>query len=118
RWLLPWTDCVVTVSQQVKNRIAAQGIPPEKLHVLYNGLDTERYQPGRDNRTTLFDIPSDCPVILNIGRLAPEKGREVMLQAVRYLINRPNPPLIVFAGDGVEYPALVELAQQLNIASH
>jgi len=119
RALSPWTHAIVTNSRASAAVIHAQGIPAGKLHVLYNGIDTEKYKPGADRRTALYNIPAERPVILNVGRLFPEKGREVMLQAAAQVIhNHENPPLVVFAGDGILRGVLEKLAQELGIAAH
>ncbi|MFP4322208.1 MAG: glycosyltransferase [Anaerolineales bacterium] len=120
RALNPWTDAIVTNSVYVRDRIAAQGVPAHKLHVLYNGIDTTRYAPGADRRADLFGIPAARPVILNVGRLAPEKGRDVMLHAARLLVQQNEPPLIVFAGEGRASwrEALEQLAADLGITQH
>jgi glycosyltransferase involved in cell wall biosynthesis len=115
RLLNPWTEAIVTNSQRSAGIIRQQGIPADKLHVLYNGVDTQQYAPGRDRRGELLGIPPDRPVVLNVGRLFPEKGRDTMLQAAALLVERPNPPLIVFAGDGSQRVELEHLAAELGI---
>jgi glycosyltransferase involved in cell wall biosynthesis len=86
--------------------------------VHYNGLDTQIYRPGDDRRAALFDIPQNRPVVLNVGRLNPEKGRDIMLKAAVPLMERDNPPLIVFAGDGPQLKGLTQLADELGIGEH
>jgi glycosyltransferase involved in cell wall biosynthesis len=112
RLLNPWTDAIVVNSQFVANRI---NVPARKLVVHYNGLDTQQYAPGEDRRAELFSSAPDRPVILNVGRLNPEKGRDIMLKAAVPLMKRHNPPLIVFAGDGPQRGELTQLADELGI---
>jgi len=118
RALNPWTDAIVVNSQYVANRIEHQGVPAQKLVVHYNGLDTNLYAPGADRRAELFDISPERPVILNVGRLYPMKGRDIMLKAAVPLMERDNPPLIVFAGDGLQHQWLPKLADELGIGQH
>jgi glycosyltransferase involved in cell wall biosynthesis len=117
RLLNPWTQAIVTNSHASATLLSAQGIPPAKLHVFYNGVDTSLYRPGTDRRADLFNIPPMRPVILNIGRLFPEKGRDVMLQAAALLLPSDNPPLVVFAGEGEgsQRAALEKLAHNLGL---
>ena len=115
RLLTPWTDAIVVNSQFVANRIDA---PAHKIVVQYNGLDPQKYAPGEDNRAALFGIPSDRPVILNVGRLFPMKGRDIMLKAAVPLMKRDNPPLVVFAGDGPQLTGLKKFAGELGIGEH
>lgn len=120
RVLNPWTDAIVANSQHVAAIFARQGVPKEKIHIIYNGVDTALYASGPDNRAALYNIPPERPVILNVGRLFHEKGRDVMLRAAVPLIEGENPPLIAFAGEGAGSLRgnLEALAQELGIAAH
>jgi glycosyltransferase involved in cell wall biosynthesis len=106
RWLSPLTDRIIMNTEQARQFAIAQGLPPHKLGVIYNGIDTARYSPGPDQRIELLGIPPDRPVILSVGRLEPEhKGQDVLLQALKILLadwpEPDNPPLLVFVGEGV-----------------
>jgi glycosyltransferase involved in cell wall biosynthesis len=118
--LNPWTDAIVANSQHVANVFRSQGIPEQKIHVIYNGIDSTLYAPGEDRRAELLSIPADRPMILNVGRLFHEKGRDVMLRAAVPLMQNPNPPLIVFAGEGAgsQRAKLETLATELGIAEN
>lgn len=39
---------VVAVSEAVRGHLLAAGVPPEKIHVIYSGTDTDRFHPGVD----------------------------------------------------------------------
>lgn len=116
--LNPVTDAIVALTEYSADLFRNQGVPNSKIHVLYNGIDTQKYAPGQDCRTAFFNISPDRPVILNVGRLAPEKGRDVMLHATAPLLKNENPPLLVFAGDGVERHNLENLARELGVAEN
>lgn len=118
RLLNPVTDAIVALTETSASLFRSQGVPAEKIHVLYNGIDTQRYAPAPDRRAELLNIPPNQPVILNVGRLTYEKGRDVMLHAAVPLMNSTIPPRIVFAGEGVERPALESLARDLGLADH
>lgn len=55
------------------------GIPPERVSVIHNGVDVERFRP----------LPGVCwhkrsrhsPVVMSVGRLVPDKDQETMLRA-------------------------------------
>lgn len=118
RLLNPLTDAVVALTQYSAALFRSQGVPEHKIHVLYNGIDTEKYAPGTDRRVDLYKIPPERPVILNVGRLTYEKGRDVMLRAAAPLMQAENPPLVVFAGEGIERENVVILARELAIGEH
>lgn len=68
----------------VSNYLASQIRPrilglDHKVSVVLNGVDTECFKP------TLNREPNDLPVILYLGRVVPEKGPHLLLQAARQL---------------------------------
>ncbi|MBZ0308069.1 MAG: glycosyltransferase, partial [Anaerolineae bacterium] len=49
----PFTDAIVALTQHSAALFRSQGVPEHKIHVLYNGIDTEKYAPGADRRADL-----------------------------------------------------------------
>jgi UDP-glucose:(heptosyl)LPS alpha-1,3-glucosyltransferase len=78
---------IIAVSEQVKGDIIAHyGVPPEKIAVLYNGVDTRRFHPARrgvarDQIRNLWKIPGDAPLILFVGSGFRRKGLDRLFSA-------------------------------------
>jgi glycosyltransferase involved in cell wall biosynthesis len=62
--------------------------------------------------------PSGRAEILTVGRLVPQKGIEVLLQAARAVVERHPNAQFSLAGDGPLRPALEEQARRLGISDH
>lgn len=121
RLLTPITDSVVTNSQFSAERAIREGLPPKKLHVIPNGINIQHYNLGEDRRTVLYGIPQERQVILHVGRLEPDiKGQDILLKAVQPLMQTPNPPLVVFVGEGIisKRAELEQLSAALGIAEY
>jgi len=59
----------------------------------------------------------DAKVLINIGRIAPEKNLGLLLESFALMLRRTTEPLkLMIVGDGPELPALKQLAGQLGIA--
>jgi len=89
--------------QQLIDRYAAD---PKKVRVIYNAVrPTER----------LERIDPTKRIVLYVGRLAAMKGVDTFLRAAAKV--RPDFPdvLFVVAGEGPEYPRLVQLAANLGV---
>ncbi|MFO1039741.1 MAG: glycosyltransferase family 4 protein [Geminicoccaceae bacterium] len=108
RLALPRFDRVLTVADSLRRRIVAAGTAPERVEVVRTGIDLPRL-PDPDERAALralFGIPPSALVIGVVGRLAPEKGHGVLLQALSGLVaNRPDLFLLV-AGSGPSRPEI------------
>ncbi len=111
---------VICVSNAVKNELAANSIPLQKLITMHNGVDLNRRYlgPDVDKIRTRF---GNRLIILSVGHMVHfVKGFDVTLKAFALLIN-DNPELkavVVFVGDGVERKSLEALARELKIEQH
>ncbi|MFN0197621.1 MAG: glycosyltransferase [Planctomycetaceae bacterium] len=105
-------DAVVTVSEDIRQKLIQVGIPQERLHVVQRGVDTSVFHRGstEESRRKL-EIPSDRPVLVSVGRLVDVKGLCHLLEAARRLRERNVCPRIYFVGDG-------PLRQQLKKQAH
>lgn len=92
-----------------------------KARCMHNAVNLERFSAPRpdsirhDVRRAL-GIPQQAILIGTVGRLAPQKGFSVLLQAVGPVLERMPDAHFVIAGDGELRDELASLTQQLGIA--
>lgn len=92
---------LLAVSAAVRDWHVAQGLEPERTHVLHNGVDLIRFQP-RGPRGTLharLGIDPAAPLIGTIGQLGMRKGLDVLVRALALLAAREPAAHMVFAGE-------------------
>jgi len=76
-------------------------IPVRKLAFIPNGVDTERFSPGRDFKLRAeLGIGQDEFVVGAIGRLDPVKNYQGLIRAVQLLQQNGHPIRLVIVGDG------------------
>lgn len=98
-------DYYIAVSEANARYLSEQkGLPRSKIVVIRNGIDVERFHPERHApaglRESLGFAPDD-PVLVVLGRLEPQKGHRILLEAMP-AIRREFPRVrLVCAGDGV-----------------
>lgn len=110
QWAAERAAAIVTVSQALKDRVEDLGVIPEKITVLRNGVDLDRF--GLRDRTAIrARLNLTGPVWLAVGHLIERKGVHITLAALQ---NAPDVTLLI-AGDGPEGDALVQLANRLKI---
>jgi len=83
--------------------------PQDRIRVIYNGIDTERFRPGH----TPGDVTGP---IVTIGRLVEQKDHAVFLQAAARLAREVAEVRFMIVGDGPLRAALEEQARTLGIA--
>jgi glycosyltransferase involved in cell wall biosynthesis len=110
-------DRLIAVSQAVKQHLTAQGVPPDRIRVIYNGIDlpADVHTPQPDLRQRV--APASAVVFGTVGRLGPEKGHRYLLEAAAQLSRRAGlPPVhVLIVGQGREEAPLRALAQRLGI---
>lgn len=106
----PLTQRFITVSESLKTALAEQGVAPEKISVVYNGIDFTRYDMLKGVRDE-----AAVPTVGVIGRLHPVKGQQYFLEAAaKVLADRPD-ATFVLAGAGADRERLENLAAKLGI---
>jgi colanic acid/amylovoran biosynthesis glycosyltransferase len=93
----------LAVSDAIRNRLIQIGCPEDRISVLRSGIDLRRFE-RRQDRT-----PGDSVNLISVGRLAPNKGIEVALSAIRILLDAGIDLHYRVVGTG---PQLAELQQQ------
>lgn len=97
----------------------------ERLHVVHVGIPIERFTPastpvangnGNGNGSAAASGNGHHPTILYIGRLVPEKGQAVLLEAVAKLAERGTEVNVALAGEGSLRPELEAKVGRLGIA--
>ena len=73
---------IITRSGQLAELLAEAGVPRPKLKVIYNGVDTRRFQPG-DSAAARQELalPRDGQVVLFVGNLLPIKNPVLLVDA-------------------------------------
>ncbi|MDL2209299.1 glycosyltransferase [Desulfovibrio sp. OttesenSCG-928-O18] len=96
--------------------VNASLIARDKVHVLYNGLDTAAFDAALTAAAPAFRQEGDTLVIGNAGRLTTQKGQQYLLYMSRALLDAGVRHRLVIAGDGERGNELRELAARLDLA--
>ncbi|MGZ5416183.1 MAG: glycogen synthase [Nocardioides sp.] len=92
-------DAVVAVSAGMRDDVLAAypAIPPERVHVIHNGIDAELYRP--DPGTDVLErigVDLGRPYVTFVGRITRQKGVPHLLRAGLHL--DPSVQLVLLAG--------------------
>ena len=111
-------DGVIAVSGAMKTDVQdLYGISPERVRVIYNGIDPKRYAPDPDKSVLAArGIDPEKPFVLFVGRITRQKGIIHLVNAIRHI--RPGAVAVLCAGApdtpeiGSEMERRVEEAQK------
>lgn len=100
-------DAVFAVSEQVRRHvIAVDGVAPERVQTVYNGLDVsaDAESPAR---------PTESPVVTTVGNIRRVKGHDVLVEAAARVAERVPQVQFTVAGEVLEPEYFAELQQQV-----
>lgn len=99
-------DAVVTVSQDLSNKIIPFGVDPGRVRVLCTGVDPSVFRFGPQDEARRRLGLGQGPVILAIGNLVPVKGHDVLIDACSRLARQGIAFECYLIGQGALRPRL------------
>lgn len=105
----------VAVSPSVAERLRQWGVPRQRIHVVPNGIDVERFRFDPRGRVAVrrqLGLGDDAFVVGGVGRLAAGKRFDVLLHA---LVALPRDVHVLLVGGGPDEERLRSLAAQLGV---
>jgi len=97
---------VITVSESSKKAIMRYGLTKKTPIVIPNGVDLEKYIPGKKAK---------MPLVLYLGRLKPYKNLPVLIEAFEQLVQKLPKVKLVIAGFGESRTNLERLTKRLKL---
>ncbi len=111
------SDRVVALTPADLEEQVALGLAPrEKYAVLPNGVDPAPFRdlPTKQEARKALGLPAEAFLVVAVGRLSPEKGQDVLLEALAAVPDRAVQGVLV--GDGPMRPALEARAARPDLA--
>jgi len=117
-------DCIITVSNALKDELEKLGFPPHKIRVCWNGVDPSKYDPNKvsnEERLSLrryYGINNNENMLLFIGRLVTVKGVDNLVKSMPSVLqNFPNTKLVILGIGDMEW-TLKSLTEKLGIKNN
>jgi glycosyltransferase involved in cell wall biosynthesis len=107
---------IICVSKAVYLNLKSQHFPEEKLHVIHNGVDADKFNPDNYKKKDIINEE-----IINIGmvsRLSGEKGVNIFLDSADLILQETKNVKFFIAGTGKLKDVLMEQTLKLNIDNY
>ncbi len=110
----PLTTKLICVSERAKRQALEEGILPEKIRVIFNGVKPVPADPAvRAEVRTELGLEDGDVMVLNVGRLVPEKAQKHLVSAASLLKDEAPRLRFFIAGEG---PCRADLERQISEA--
>ncbi len=110
-------DAIVAVAESVKQELLTAGVAAEKISVIDNGIDVNRFQQAYDLRDLCreLQIDNDRIIIGTVGRLVEEKGQRFLIEATKLLVHTFPNLLVIIVGEGPLFEQLNQMINELGL---
>jgi glycosyltransferase involved in cell wall biosynthesis len=92
---------------------------PDKVHLIYNGVDTTRFHPSLDGEKIRdqYDLHGKF-VVFTVRHHACKYGLEYLIRSAPIVLKKRNDVVYIIGGDGPLRPHLTNLAKALGVEKH
>ncbi len=109
-------EAVIAVSSFAKRRLVEFGALEDRVRVLTNGVDAERFRPApRDEKLLARHGAADQKVLLTVTRLEERKGVDIALRALPRILEVEPETHYLIVGDGSQRTRLERLTAELGL---
>lgn len=116
-----WVNGLIAVSDEVETAILKDiGPIKDKITVILNGVDTERYQRSVDKAhiRQLLGLSTNAQVIVMVATFKKQKGHRYLIEAAAPLVSQFPDLHILLIGDGDLKEEIITLANQSDLNGH
>jgi glycosyltransferase involved in cell wall biosynthesis len=109
----------VAISRAVQDSAASTfGMKSDKMSVIYRGIEPSRPFPREPALRERLGLGGASPLLLAIGRLAPQKGLKYLIAALPGVVRAEPSARLAIVGEGWLRPELEEQARSLGVEAH
>lgn len=95
----------VSISSEIKTELINNGVNPDKIKYIPNGVDTTRFYPLNEcekiETRKKLDIPLEKTVAIFVGRLVYWKGLPILVKVWKEIVSKHPNTLLLIVGPGV-----------------
>jgi glycosyltransferase involved in cell wall biosynthesis len=113
----------VAVSKYVAEHLCQHlGVPAARVSIVYNAVSPSRYAPVPAEQLAELRrelrLEKNARVLLNLGRLVPQKAQRDLVEAMPQVIRRHPDTVLLIAGDGQLAAELRSACATLGLGDH
>jgi glycosyltransferase involved in cell wall biosynthesis len=107
---------IIAVSRSIKmDLVELFKVEREKIEVIYNGVDTDRFNPSIDAKRIRKQYGLvDSKIILYVGRLERRKGLYLLLEVAKRLVEEKIEAHFVIVGSGQYENELMKIGREVS----
>lgn len=117
--VLKSADKIIAVSNATKNYVLSLGATADKVEVIYNGVDLDRFRlfpDAKDKIRKKHKIPPNAVVAVTVRRLVYKNGIDTLMEAAKIALKMNNDLVFLVIGRGPDFVDIKAKIEQLGIS--
>lgn len=116
KYILSKFNLLVAVSEYTQRLALLAGVDSKKIIVVYNSVDESIFFPQDKNYCRMrLNLPPDRKILLFVGNLIKLKGPDILLKAMKIVLEIHPDTLLLMVGTGSDHQDLVELCKKHHL---
>ena len=112
----------IALNQPIVSTLVGQGIGADRIHVIPNGVDTERFRPLQDHDAKRavrrkLNLPEDQLLLISVGALVTRKGAHRMIPALAKAVSEGRDCSLALVGTDMYEMGYVEALRRDAMSS-
>jgi len=119
RWKYRQVDCFVAASEAIRQMLIGDGIAPEQVVTVHEGIDVDRIDatPAVNVHEALW-LPHHAPLVGNVAALVAHKGQRYFIEAAHLVVQKIPDARFVILGEGELREHLEHLVREYHLEKH
>lgn len=113
-------DAVTTICEGLRNDIIGRGVPPDKITVIPNAVDIDKFsfgQPANQELRKELDL-TGCVVLGFIGSFYAYEGLPLLLEALPKILRHQPEVRLLLVGGGPQEELIRQKTKELGLGRH
>ena len=119
-YVIQKSDKIITISKAMKKILIQKGAEPTKVNVIYDGVQTDIFEPRRKEAAMLRQKYADGVenVVMHHGVIDPQDQPEIIVDAAADVIKEHPNTMFWLIGDGAAIPSIKEKTRRKGLEKH
>ena len=112
------SDAVLAVCDGLNQRAIELGVPPERVHTLYQGIDPTVFcQDDRTAARERLQLPTDTPAFVWVGRMVGVKRLDLLVAAFETVVEERPDAKLYLLGEGASEQQIRQLVASAGLSN-
>ena len=116
-YVLHESDKIITISRTMKKLLINNGVQPEKVDVVYDGVKTDIFRPHPEEARMLREKYAEGfeNIVMHHGVIDPQDNPEIIVEAAAHVIKEHPSTMFWIIGEGAAIPDIKKKARKQGL---